>query len=290
MKLGTNASEQLNKLGIPQEVVVGQMRSLDRSSLARLSRLGNGFGRMSAGDVARVGVNKFSRQVKDARQDVPQPWSNLTPAQALEQRGAYIEGTYYQEAASEHASAGNPFPALFNRHRRRGAIMVQRMLTDPLILEAFERQTQLTVVNDGRQDGGVSVSAMSAGNAAASGASGGGFGSVPGNMWDVLSRMDEAIMVEAAGIAGGVSSGVNFLFGLGEGVGSSNGSSGYGGFGMGGTGTVENGDGSSSSSIDLMTFQLKRLMDKKTQAYDLVRSVFDKHNEGAKTAINNMKA
>ncbi len=282
MKLGTNASEQLNKLGIPQEVVVGQMQKLDRSSLARLSRLGNGFGRMSAGDVSAVGVNKFSRQVKDARQDVPPAWSNLTPAQALEERGQFLAQTYYLEQAAEHASAGNPFPALFNRHRRRGAVMAQRLLEDPVTLKAFEKQTQLTVVNDGRQDGAVSVSAMTGGGSTSST---GGFGAPPTNMFDVLMAMDEAIMAEAASISTSTTS-VGLLFGIGEGVGSSNSSSGYGGFGM--TGSAENGQ--SQESVDLMTLRLKRLMDKKTQAYDLVRSLFDKHNEGAKTAINNMKA
>lgn len=281
MKLGTNASEQLNKLGIPQEVVVGQMASLDRSSLARLARLGNGFGRMSMGDVSAVGVNKFSRQVRDARQDVPPAWSNPTPSQALEERGEFLAKTYFLQGTTDHPSAGNPFPALFNRHRRRGAVMVQRLLNDPLSLSAFEKQTQLTVVNDRRQDGAVSVSAMSGGSSSSN-----AYAPPPGNtMWDVLNQMDEAILAEAARISGNVT-GIDALFGSGEGVGTSNQSSGYGGFGFTGTPESQQANG----SVEIMVLAIKRLMDKKTQAYDLVRSLFDKHNEAAKTAINNAKA
>lgn len=280
MKLGSNATEQLNKLGIPQDVVVGQMQKLDRSSLARLSRLGNGFGRMAIGESVRV--NKFSRQVKDARQDVPKAWANPSPSQVLKTRGPFVEGTYYQERPEIHPSANDPMPALFNRHRRHGAVMVQRLLGDDITLKAFERATQLEVVNDGRRDGAVSVSAMT-GNAAASS----GYGVPPQTMFDVLMQMDEAIMKEAASLGLGVTGASDWLF-SGDTVGSSNGSSSYGMNDNTATGSQASDD--NASSVDLMTFELKRLMDKKTQAYDLVRSVFDKHNEAAKQAINNMKA
>ena len=54
-----------------------------------------------------------------------------------------------------------------------------------------------------------------------------------------------------------------------------------------GTGETESG---SPGSTDQQVLNIKRMMDKRNQMYDLIKSVFDKHNESAKTAIGNMRA
>lgn len=284
MRLGQNVSEQLNNLGIPQEVMVGRLARLDRSSLARLSRLNNGFTAV-AGPAVRT--NKFTRKVDDARVDIPKAWSNPTPSQSRRVRGSFAAPTYYiGQPLTQHESANNPFPALFDPGRRLGAMMAIRLQNDPIMRQAFERGSQLMYVDDGRTDGAVSVSAMTAAPHAATP------GGSPQNMFDIFMAMDEAIMREAASIGLGVSGAADLIFG---------GNPDSGGYGSlaGAEGIIRRGMVTASSaepeptndqSVDLMTFRLKRLMDKRQQAYDLYRSVFDKNNEAAKTSINNMRA
>lgn len=71
----------------------------------------------------------------------------------------------------------------------------------------------------------------------------------------------------------------------GQGGGGAGGAGGAGGGGQGGQG---GGQGGSSPSIDVETMKLKRLIDKRSQMFDMLRQIIDKYNETAKNIIQSI--
>lgn len=285
--LGNRVSEQLSRLGIPAEMMGAQLGNL---STAKLNALSSDL-QLSIGGASTAG-NKFLGATQDSRWNIAPALSNPTPRESAKERGAYVRGTYHRNRMPRHASAKAPFEGLLNKYNKQGAIASRMLSRDPAARKRFEKQAALTVVPDGRADGAVSVHAMGAGGAP----SGGG---VPANAWDLFAAMDAAIMEEAAKL-GNIAAASSDIYGTAGGSAGQASPSGYfGGMGEGGegyfTGTTSMGGNvdatsSTSGSTDEQTLVIKRMMDKRNQMYDLFKNVLDKHNESAKTAINNMRA
>lgn len=284
--LGNRVSEQLARLGIPAEQVGAQLGSLSTAKLAALSS-----NLQVALGVQALSTNKFAGDVQDSRWNIAPALYNPTPQESMRDRGVYARRTYFREQVAKHASAQDPFRGLLNKYTKTGAIMARKLETDAATRQSFERQTALTVVPDGRSDGAVSVSAMTS-----SGSSSGSSG-VPQTFWDMFNAMDQAVLQEAGRLGSAASAGAE-LYGSSSGYGSS--PSGYvGGISSGAEGyfgssstylSGTSSDDSSQGSTDEQVLVVKRMMDKRNQMYDLFKSVLDKHNESAKTAIGNMRA
>ena len=305
--LGSQVTEQLNQLGISPELLQSKLDQLQRTPLQALTNLSAAYAQAAWAPGAGTAATKFGPEINDARVGLAPPWSNLDPMDALGTRARFIFKTYHRNRVPAHASAGG-LEGLMGR-TRNGAMMVRRLHRDPVLRQAFERSTALDVVRDGRTDGTVSVAAMSAS------ARTGTTGPVPATLNDFLASMDTAILdyAKTLGVYSSTQPEVFFgegrdlemIPGLNEGKGgqfgespSTSGVFGYGSggavtgsggpFGAGGAPAPENGD--QADGIDTRILQLKRMMDKRSQMYDLVRSVFDKYDESARTAISNMRA
>ena len=284
--LGNRVSEQLARLGIPAEQVGAQLGSLSPAKLAALSSdLNVAFGAQA------LATNKFAGDVQDSRWNIASALSNPTPRESLRDRGVFARGTYYQARTPRHPSARSPFEGLLGKYTKTGTIMARKLHMDAAARQSFEKQSALTVVRDGRADGAVSVSAMTSSGPASS-------GGTPQSFWDMFNAMDQAVLAEAARLGSAASAGAE-LYGSTGGVGSSGAPSGYlGGLSsgqdayFGSSSTYLNGtsDSDSQGSTDEQVLVVKRMMDKRNQMYDLFKSVLDKHNESAKTAIGNMRA
>ena len=285
--LGNRVSEQLSRLGIPAEMMGAQLGNLSAAKLAALSSdLQVSFGQAS------LSTNKFMGGIQDARWNIAPPLHNPTPRESAKERGGYVRGSYFKARAQRHGSSRDPFPGLLNKFTKTGVIMSRKLTRDRVARQAFEKQAALTIVPDGRTDGAVSVSthAMTSGSAPSS-------GGVPQNAWDLFAAMDEAVMAEAAKLGSIAVAGAD-IYGSSAYLDQTSGRSpaGY----MGGMGdntfsgssfvTDDSQNASTTGSTDEQVLVIKRMMDKRNQMYDLFKNVLDKHNESAKTAINNMRA
>ena len=293
--LGNQVTEQLNQLGISPELLQSRLGRLERAPINALSHLSAAYAQAALS----TGGDKFAAEVQDGRVGMAPAWSNLSPHEAMQTRARFVHKTYHRVRVPRHASAGN-MSALTGRHQR-GALMVRRLHRDPVMRQAFERSTSLQVVRDGRMDGRVSVAAMQAGQGQPSGPSGG----IPNNLFGFLTAMETAVLEQAQKLGVYSSTDPEVFFGEGRdldlyGKGSHYGVSSPSTTGVFGfsnsanigtaSGNVAPPTGDQSAGLDTQVMQLKRSMDKMMQMYDLVRTVFDKYNESAKTSIGNMRA
>ena len=289
--LGNRVSEQLSRLGVPAEQLGAQLGNLSTAKLEKLS----GNLQVAFGQAALVG-NKFLGDTQDTRWNIPQAFTNPTPRESAKDRGVYVRGTYFKQRAQRHASSRDPFPALLNKYDKQGVIMSRFLSRDAFSRKRFEKQSALTVVPDARADGAVSVQSHAMTSNTGSASSGG----VPANAWDLFMQMDQAVMAEATKLGNTAMAGADIYGSSAYATSQASGQSGPAGYfgGMGGdsdstfsSGTFAGtGDtGTSTGSTDEQVLVIKRMMDKRNQMYDLFKNVLDKHNESAKTAINNMR-
>lgn len=288
--LGNRVSEQLSRLGVPAEQLGAQLGNLSAAKLAKLS----GNLQVAFGQAALVG-NKFLGDTQDARWNIPQAFTNPTPRESAKDRGVYVRGTYFRPRAQRHESARDPFPGLLDKYSKQGVIMSKFLSRDAVARKRFEKQAALTVVPDQRADGAVSVHAMTQGSGGSSG------GGIPANAWDLFMQMDQAVMAEAGKLGNIAMAGADIYGSTAYAVGEASGQgvpAGYfGGMGADGEGYFGGGSfagtgdtgGGAPGSTDEQVLVIKRMMDKRNQMYDLFKNVLDKHNESAKTAINNMR-
>ena len=287
--LGSQVTEQLNKLGVSPELLQDRIGQLHQAPINALSHLSAAYAQ-----AASKSTSKYSADVNDARVGIAPAWSNPAPMEAMSDRARFIVQNYFRERVPLHPSA-RKLDDLKQGRRRRGAAMVRRLHRDPAMRKSFEHSTALEVVKDGRLDGTVTVSAMTAGRSATPLSPG-----LTGNLYSFLGAMDTAVLDYAKQLGVYSSSSPDAFFGSGEtldlyGKGSQYGVSSpstTGVFGMSGPGTVGGTPttGDQSSGLDTKIMQLQRMMTKRTEMYDAVRTVFDKYNESARTSINNMKA
>ncbi len=292
--LNSNVSEQLSRLGLPAEQVGAQLGQMSTKRLARLSK---GL-QVTSGQLTTIDqvANKYGAKLDDGRWNIPPALHNPSPKASRRARGRYAAPSYYRARPQRHSSSRNPFPGLLNKFTSRGVISARAIHKNADLRRSAEKQAGFQVILDGRTDGAVSVGAMTA-----TGSSG---GSTPQSFWDILMAMDQAVMEEATALGQRQMAGSDMwgsaAYGTTTGHTSTGGAAGYRG-GMGGGGGVGEagyfagaaaGAGTSESSdpTDILTLNIKRMMDKRSQMYDLFNQVFNKHNESAKTAIGNMRA
>ncbi len=296
--LGSHVTEKLDQLGISPEVLGDRLGRLQRAPINALTHLSAAYAQAAA-----PRSDRFSAEVHDERVGIAPAWTNPPPSEAMADRGRYIHRTYHRQRVPLHPTA-RTLDGL-DGPRRRGTAMVRRLHRDPILRRSFEHATALQVVRDGRLDGTVSVSAMTA-----SGRSETPLASpaLSGNLYDFLGAMDSAILEYAKKLGVYSSSSPDAFFGEGDdlllyGKGQSYGvpsPSTTGVFGMSRPGAQhQNHQGSEfpapetgdqAQGVDTHVMQLKRMMDKRSQMYDIVRTVFDKYHQAASTAIGNMKA
>lgn len=288
--LGNRVSEQLQRLGVPADQLGAQLGNLSSAKLAKLS----GNLQVAFGQAALVG-NKFLGDTQDTRWNIPQAFTNPTPRASAKDRGVYVRGTYFRQRASRHESARDPFPALLDKYSKQGVVMSRFLSQSAVARKRFEKQAALTVVPDGRADGAVSVHAMTSSSSSSSA------GGVPQSAWDMFMQMDQAVMAEATKLGNIAMAGADIYGSTAYATSQASGQSlpaGYfGGMGADGEGYFSGGSFAgtgetgteSTGSTDEQVLVIKRMMDKRNQMYDLFKNVLDKHNESAKTAINNMR-
>ena len=294
--LGNHVTEQLNQLGISPEVLGDRLGRLHRAPINALTHLSAAYAQAAA-----PRSDRFSAEIHDGRVGIAPAWSNPSPSEAMADRGRYIHRTYHRQRVPLHPTArtldGLRGPG------RRGAAMVRRLHRDPIMRRSFEHSTALEVVRDGRLDGTVSVCAMTASGRSATPLAS---PAISGNLYGFLGAMDAAIIEYAKELGVYSSSSPDAFFGEGDdlmmygkggqtyGVPSP---STTGVFGLRRSDDREAGDefpppenGDQAQGLDTHVMQLKRMMDKRSQMYDIVRTVFDKYNQAANTSIGNMKA
>ncbi|MEL7371666.1 MAG: hypothetical protein AAFN74_22270 [Myxococcota bacterium] len=292
--LGSQVTEQLNKLGIAPELLQSRLSGLQKAPVDALSNLSAAY----AQTASTSSVSKFGPDVSDNRVGMSPAWSNPPPKEAMRERARYIYRTYHRDQVPLHASARD-MSGLVGR-QRRGAMMVRKLHRDPATRRSFEHATALQVVRDGRMDGRVSVSAMTAPSQSSSSSR------IPNNLFGMLSAMDTEILNYAKELGVYSSSAPEAFMGDGRSLDMLTGGAGNqfgvpspstsGVFGMTGVGGTSSGpnpapvNGDQSQGLDTRILQLRRMMDKKSQMIDIVRTTFDKGNEAAKTAIGNMRA
>ena len=66
------------------------------------------------------------------------------------------------------------------------------------------------------------------------------------------------------------------------------GMNGLGGGGLGFPASQLGGPANASPSVDVETMKLKRMIDKRNQMFDILRSIIDKYNETAKNIITSI--
>lgn len=289
--LGSQVTEQLNQLGIAPELLQARLGQLEGAPVNALSHLSAAYAEAAWSTRA----DKFRSEVNDARVGMAPAWSNPPPREMMQTRARYIYRTYHRDLVPRHASAA-AMTGLTGRNRT-GTMMVRRLHRDPVLRASVERATALNIVRDGRMDGRVSVSAMTTGAQSA------GLPGLPGassNLYGFLGAMDAAIIEKSKKLGVYSSSDPEVFFGEGRdldlfGKGSQYGvpspsRTGVFGFTTNDGRPIAPPTGDQSMGLDTQVMELKRMMDKRSQMYDIVRTIFDKYNESARTSINNMKA
>lgn len=303
---GNKVTEQLTRLGVPIDQLGAQLSGLtDPAPLLALGELSVGYGQ------AALSQNRFSRELRDGRVDVQEAWANLPPSEAKAQRARFIAPAYAASAGAQAAIAGDTqaVRAALRPDRQAGLGAARALERDGVLRAAFEKKSALSVQLDGRGDGVISVaparrrttaSAMSAGPDMS-------------GIYAALARMDAAVSSQAAKIghmnAADQATGTTNGQGA-KGAGSAKGKTqasvwadtdvaGLPYYRAGGsedlfrettsTGRQQYSQGS-GTSIDVQTMELKRMIDKRTQMYNLISQILSKYNQAAKNAVNNMKA
>lgn len=263
-------------------------RLATRASLEKLSRLQVAYTN-TASD-----VGKFGQKVDDARVDLPPFGFHPAPHAVFAALKPYVEAGYHQSGHAErHASASkNALVSNLLSPRRSQAVKLTRLLqTDERVRAAFEKKAGMNVIPDGRTDGAISVStaAMTAPKTGANVSAMNALPSMPSQsqIFDLFHAMDQEIMAEAYRVGLGTTSGnaslsgLN-LFGTVLGAGQVSGIV---------SSTSASGDNSTfNDSVDVSTLNLKRMIDKRDQAINAYRSVFDKYGESAKQLIDALRA
>ena len=263
-------------------------RLATRASLEKLSRLQVAYTN-TASD-----VGKFGQRVDDARVDLPPFGFHPAPHAVFAALKPYVEAGYHQTGSAErHPSASkNALVANLLSPRRSQAVKLTRLLqTDERVRASFEKKAGMSVIPDGRTDGAISVStaAMTAPKTGANVSAMNALPSMPSQsqIFDLFHAMDQEIMAEAYRVGLGTTSGnasmsgLN-LFGTVLGAGQASGIV---------SSTSASGDNSTfNDSVDVSTLNLKRMIDKRDQAINAYRSVFDKYGESAKQLIDALRA
>ncbi|MCK6548963.1 hypothetical protein L6R52_24170 [Myxococcota bacterium] len=312
----------LGRLGGTGAVLDQQLAGLSKAPLAALKQLKVAYG------AALVEANKYAKTIADARTNLPPFGSNPTPKAARLALASTLGQTYFEAPKTEHPSASDPLRALLDPKRSKGAKLCRLLQTNASVRAKFEKIAGGVVALDGRGDGTVSMlPAPKKGTTAVATSAmtaSGGLPSAPSRdqVYEYLSAMDAAVMKAAAEVqaaqaqqngtydtaTGSVDTGAFSSLGKGSLLGKPldgsdedessedednehsvkmqslalDASTGLGEK----LNTVQMGN----NSVDASTLQLKRLMDKRDQMYELYRQTVDKYGQSATKAIDAMRA
>ena len=317
--LGTQIREQLGRLGIAPETLDARLKELSTGGLERLKSL------ETLDAQATLSRNRFSGELKDARSDMPEAFSNPPPRHSRASIEPFIHQTYAQDASPTHASADDPWPHLLSPNRHEAATMGLALQRRPELRESVGTSLGAMIADDGRADGIITVQrgpqpgSPGAPRAPVSPPTAPTRDYRNASIWEIMLAMDQAILEQAAalGVGSGSTSGdagtVDMMqamglwsltpdegdpsewmaFGQAGSAGTS--AAGQAGFpepapdpGLGApTGTV--GPENQNSGTDVEIMNLKRQIDKKTQMMELYSQTIDKFDQSANNIITNMK-
>lgn len=317
VKVDARLGELFGQLGISSQSISDHARRLSDQRLAKLE----------ASYAQSIGAPKF---LEAANQPGGMAlFGYMPPPDEVKARVAAMVGGLFGrgDIFAPHPSIENPLELAFSRRRRRALIMNRRVEQDASFRERLGPHVGGKVIAHGRHDGGLTVQRMRSHGAstgqATPGAPYGNPYAAGTNVYDLFMMLDAAVLGQAANM-GSYESGVSWLNLHDDMPGW--GSSGYQGagynqYGMssrrpdplehGGTlmdpdAALQNARRQPStrlaspafsaqpenpdSTSDLATMRLQRLMTKRSQMYDLYKTIYEKYNQGAKTAIDNMRA
>lgn len=310
----------LGRLGGTGAVLDQQLAGLSKAPLAALKQLKVAYG------AALVEANKYAKTIADARTNLPPFGTNPLPKAARLALAATLQQTYFEAPKTEHPSASDPLRALLDAKKSRGAKLCHLLQTNASVRAKFEKIAGGVVALDGRVDGTVSMRPAGPKGATAVATSAmttSGMPSSPSRdqVYQYLSAMDAAVMKAAAEVqaaqaqqngtydtdSSAFDTGAFSSLGKGSLLGKPLDSS--------DEESEEDEDGESpvkmqslamdastglgeklntaqmgNNSVDTSTLQLKRLMDKRDQMYELYRQTVDKYGQSATKAIDAMRA
>lgn len=213
--LGTQIREQFGKLGVAPEALDAQLGQLSSEQLGKLGQLSKlGTAQVDVRSAQRT--NRFSAELKDGRSSIAKPFANLTPTQALEERAAYLSGTYGTESSPKHASADSSLSNLLHPRRSQATKTNIALEQRPELRERVGTAVGALIVDDGRTDGVISVQRNTASTSSAMTSSSSVSAPIAqptqsygtDNMWSIMMAMDQAILNEAARLGLGQSAGL----------------------------------------------------------------------------------
>ena len=261
----------LGALGQSANVIGNQVGNLSGRSVKNLKALGTAYA------VPAATLGKFEAAA-DRASDMSPFGHNPPPQEALENLRPFLNGTYFVETIQAHPSARSPFPALLNRHTRRGQVLAMAIRKRDDARFAVERSAVGQVLRDGRNDGTITIRTLgraqkeSPGDRAAS---------AQRQAEHSLQTLPKEVMQSFAGIQL-----AHLAFGpTGFVTGSMTGTGFAGTLGIGGEDPL-----SGNSSLDIGVLKLKRMIDKRTHAMELYSQQMTAYNNSAKGIIEKMRA
>ena len=313
--LETKVREQFGKLGLPPELVDARLGELSADRLERLKKL------KSLDAQTELQGNRFAGGLQDNRLRVAKAFSNPSPAVAQEGISAFVAGNYAQDGTAAHPSAQKPLKFLLNARKSAASIKSMALSQRPELSTRVATAVGAQVVSDGRTDGVVSIQRP----ASPSPGSGQYVPPPPSSrlntIGDILTAMDEAILLRAAELGLGQGSGLGgtpaFLEAMGlwslkPDDGDAADWLGFGGYdeSSGGSPSTSSNNtapspgnqhpgsaeaeviaesGAGNSGLDVEIMRLKRDIDKKTQLMEAFSQSVTKYHQSAQNIITNLK-
>lgn len=262
-------NDLIGSLGQSADVIGAQVGQLSERSLDGLKRLGSAYA------VPAASLSKFE-SAADRASDLPPFGHNPNPRAAFSSLRPIVEGTYYTPTVDPHPTAGNPFPALLDKHTKRKQIVAMAIQRREDVRTSIERMAVGRIVMDGRNDGTVTIQTngrpngpgvhhapMTAESAEAMAAE------LPP---EVMAQFAQIQLSQAAfGPFGLFTSGMSGGFADTLGIGQSDSSD-------------------PTSSLDIGILKLKRQIDKRSHAMELYSQSLTAYNNSAKGIIEKMRA
>lgn len=263
-------NDLIGSLGQSAEVIGAQVGQLSERSLDGLKRLGSAYSAPAAS------LSKFEAAA-DRASDLPPFGHNPGPWAAFSSLQPIVKGTYYAPSVARHETAGDPFPALLDKHTRRKQIVAMAIMQREDVRTAVERMAVGKVVMDERNDGTVTI--QTEGKPTGSGVHTSAMAAQRAE--EMASNMPPEVLAQFAQIQ--LSQAAFGPFGL-----FTSGMS--GGF----ADTLGISDSASSddptSSLDIGVLKLKRQLDKRSHAMELYSGTLTAYNNSAKGIIEKMRA
>jgi hypothetical protein len=269
----------VNSLGSSAEVISSQVGQLGDGPLDKLKKL------RSAYTVPTASIAKY-QAAADRSSDLPPFGFNPHPRDALASLAASVGATYYREQVSPHPTAGDPFPALLDRHSKRGQMLAMAIHRRNDLRMSVERIAVGRVLPDGRNDGVITIETGKRAQAMNRSAM------VGDEIEELAKKLSPAQLKKFLEIYSTESSFGPFgLFtgGL-EGTSFDGSSREADDFTINQAAEIGTSSSDPSSGLDVDILKLKRMIDKRSQATDLYSQTLTAYNNIAKNIIDKARA